>query len=40
MVTLGDLIKQDKIDIEGNDKDILCLQITANWEDIISGESE
>ena len=39
MVTIADLIKKDSVSIKGDEKEIFCLQITANWEDII-GESE
>ena len=40
MLTIADMIKKENIDIKGNDKDVLCLQITASWEDIIKGEGE
>lgn len=40
MLTLGDMIKKEDVEIKGDERDILCLRITASWEDIIKGEGE
>ena len=40
MLKLGDMIKKEDVEIKGDERDILCLRITASWEDIIKGEGE
>ena len=40
MLTIAQLIQKEDVEIKGNDRDVFCLEITANWDKILGGESE